>query len=65
MNNKDSLDLFSRINQWTEALASCAIEGNKYAIEQLNLKKTDYIAFLNEMLKQEEIINKDCKNVRN
>ena len=32
-----------------ESLASCAIEGNKVAIELLELRKKDYKAFLIEL----------------
>jgi hypothetical protein len=42
-----------------EALSSCAIEGNKYAIEQLELWKTDINAFIVEYLKRREIDNAD------
>ncbi len=44
-------ELFS----WREALASCAIEGNKYAQEQLKLWGTN--AFVLECIKQREIRN--------
>ncbi len=36
---------------WREALASCAIEGNEYAREQLELWKIDRQAFINEYIK--------------
>ena len=36
---------------WREALASCAIEGNQYAIEMLDLCKKDPEKFLLEMYK--------------
>ena len=39
---------------WREALASCAIEGNKYAIEMLDLCKKDPEKFLLEMYKLKE-----------
>lgn len=39
---------------WREALASCAIEGNQYAIEMLELYKTDRDKFLLEMYKFHE-----------
>lgn len=34
-----------------ESLASCAIEGNQLAIDLLNLKDTDYEAFVLELVK--------------
>jgi len=42
---------YNDIRVWTEALASCAIEGNKFAIEMLELKKTDPIKFISELIR--------------
>ena len=41
--------------RWREALASCAIENNQYAIEQLGLWKTDRVAFAKEYLRQQQV----------
>jgi len=41
--------------RWREALATCAIESNVYAQEQLELWKTDRDAFLREYLRQQEV----------
>jgi hypothetical protein len=42
------------IRRWTEALSSCAIEGNQLAIELLELKEIDFKKFRLEILKLEE-----------
>ncbi|KKM71233.1 hypothetical protein LCGC14_1432630 [marine sediment metagenome] len=39
--------------RWREALSTCAIENNQYAIEQLKLWKTDRVAFTKEYLRQQ------------
>ena len=36
---------------WIEALSTCAIEGNQYAIDMLKLKDTDKDAFFKELVK--------------
>lgn len=52
--DKSSLPL-DDLFKWHEALASCAIEGNKYAIEMLKLWDTDRNAFIKEILRLEEV----------
>lgn len=44
---------------WREALASCAIEGNQYAIEMLELQKKDPEKFLMEMYELKERGNEE------
>ncbi len=39
---------FDNLMMWREALASCAIESNQYAIGLLELWKTDRPAFIKE-----------------
>ena len=36
---------------WREALASCAIEGNKFAIKMLNLWETNRVEYIREILR--------------
>lgn len=47
---------FEELMMWREALATCAIEGNVYAQEQLELFKTDRDAFIREYIRQELVV---------
>ena len=49
--------IFNELMMWREALATCAIENNSYAIEQLELFRTDRDAFIREYIRQKEILN--------
>lgn len=40
---------------WREALANCAIEGNVFAQEQLELWMTDRGAFIREYIRQQAL----------
>ena len=42
---------------WREALSNCAIEGNVYAQEQLELWETDRKAFIVEYIRKEALYN--------
>lgn len=44
---------------YKESLHSCAIEGNKWAKEQLELYKTDMDAFISEYLRRRDIDDAD------
>ena len=44
---------FKDLMIWKESIATCAIEGNPYAIEQLGLWETDRRAFIKEYIRQE------------
>ena len=44
---------FQELMIWREALSTCAIENNEYAIKQLKLWDTDRVSFLKEYLKQQ------------
>lgn len=46
---------FEELMMWREALSTCAIEGNSYAIGQLELWKTDRDAFIREYIRQRAI----------
>lgn len=48
---KKVVDFVAQYMRWIEALSTCAIEGNQYAIEMLALKDTDRAGFIVEMYK--------------
>ncbi len=58
--NQDNSEIkgasLTKLIRWKESLASCAIEGNKYAQEQLELWHKDRAAFITEYLRQEQIL---------
>ena len=51
-----------RLNLWLEALASCAIEGNRFAIEMLDLwrsgRRSERLEFVKRLVELDES-NKD------
>ncbi len=49
--------IFDELMVWRESLATCAIEGNVYAQEQLELWETDRGAFIAEYIRQRGLLN--------
>ena len=47
---------FDDLMKWREALATCAIEGNSYAQEQLKLWEIDKESFIREYIRQKAMI---------
>jgi len=52
---KDNKPISDELLTWKSSLATCAVEGNTYAQEQLELWSTDRDAFVREYNRQQEI----------